>query len=79
MTIMAFIMIKVEGATNKSVLEEVKAMDETLEAFIIFGAWDIIVQAHFESNEALSDFVVDRINKIPGVFDSQTNVCAATK
>ena len=76
MAIMAFIMLKVSNETSPDILKTIQEMDETLEAFLIFGAWDIIIQAEFNDNESLSRFVVDKLKNIPGVFDTQTNVCA---
>jgi DNA-binding Lrp family transcriptional regulator len=74
--ITAFIMVKVEGMTNREVLSEIMALDETKEAHIIFGAFDIIVKAIFKTNEDMSIYVVERLRDIEGVGETQTNVCA---
>ena len=66
----------VEMATQREILDTVRALDEVREAHIIFGAFDILVKAEFETNQELSNFVVDKIKAIPGVGDTQTNVCA---
>lgn len=76
MTITAYIMIKVEGMSNRNVLDEIMALDETDEAFIIFGAFDIIIKAQFESNDEMSVYVVEKLKAIEGVGETQTNVCA---
>lgn len=74
--ITAFIMVKVEGMTNREVLSEIMALDETKEAYIIFGAFDIIVKALFKTNEDMSIYVVEKLRDIDGVGETQTNVCA---
>lgn len=76
MTITAYIMIKVEGMSNRDVLDKIMALDETEEAFIIFGAFDVIVKAKFKSNDAMSTYVVEKLKGIEGVGETQTNVCA---
>ncbi|MHA2378280.1 MAG: Lrp/AsnC family transcriptional regulator [Candidatus Thorarchaeota archaeon] len=76
MVLTAFIMIKVEGMTNREVLEQIMTLDETDEAYIIFGAFDIIVKAIFKSNEDMSAYVVEKLRGIEGVGETQTNVCA---
>ncbi len=74
--IMAFIMAKIESAKARSILEHVKEIDEVKEAFLIYGAYDLLLKAVFKTPEALSSFVVDTLRKVDGVKDTITNVCA---
>ena len=76
MAITAFVMVKVDGMTNREVLSEIMALDETQEAYIIFGAFDIIIKAVFKTNEDMSAYVVEKLRDIEGVGETQTNVCA---
>ncbi|MGY5875028.1 MAG: Lrp/AsnC ligand binding domain-containing protein [Candidatus Thorarchaeota archaeon] len=76
MTLIAFIMINVVSNNNQVVLEKIKSLDETLEAYIIFGAFDIIVKAEFKSHDDLSEYVVEKLRSIEEISDTQTNVCA---
>ncbi|MFW9845763.1 MAG: Lrp/AsnC family transcriptional regulator [Candidatus Thorarchaeota archaeon] len=76
MAITAFVMVKVEGMTNREVLSEILALDETQEAYIIFGAFDIIIKAVFKTNDDMSAYVVEKLRDIQGVGETQTNVCA---
>lgn len=76
MTVTAYIMIKVDGMTNREVLDRILGLDETKEAFIIFGAFDIIVKAVFRTNDDMSSYVVEKLRAIEGVGETQTNVCA---
>jgi len=77
MTVAAFILIKILGGDNRGILEKFKAMPEVVEAYILFGAWDLIIHAEFTDNEAMSNFVVDKIKTVEGVGETQTNICAS--
>ncbi len=76
MTVTAFILLTVEMASQREILNVIRALDEVTEAHLIFGAFDIIVKAEFGNNEELSMFVVDKIKSIQGVGDTQTNIAA---
>ena len=75
--ILAFIMAKVESVRARDVLEGVRAIEEVEEAFLIYGAYDLLIKGSFKTPEALSSFVVDTLRKIEGVKDTVTNVCAS--
>ncbi|MFW9909122.1 MAG: Lrp/AsnC family transcriptional regulator [Candidatus Thorarchaeota archaeon] len=76
MSILAFILLNVEMAFQRETLEKVRALDEVIEAHLIFGTYDIIVKAEFPTNQELSLFVVDRLKTLPGVGETQTNICS---
>ncbi len=76
MSLHAYIMLKVRPDRNKEILDEIKSLDEILEAFILFGAYDLIVKGEFKSNEAMGNFVVDKLRTIEGVLETETNICA---
>ena len=77
--IMAFIMAKLDSLKARDVLKEVEALDEVEEAFLVYGAYDLIIQAVFKTPEALSSFVVEVLRKIDGIRDTITNVCASNE
>jgi len=77
MTVAAFILIKTLSGNNRDVLKKFKAMPEVVESYILFGAWDLIIHAEFTDNEAMSNFVVDKIKTVEGVGETQTNICAS--
>jgi len=76
MSVLAFILLDVEMASQREALNKIRALDPVVEAHLIFGTYDIIVKAEFPSNQDLSLFVVDKIKAIPGVGETQTNICA---
>jgi len=75
--ITAFIMAKTESSKSRSILQLVKKLEGVEEAYIIYGAYDLLIKASFKTPEALSLFVVDTLRKVDGVRDTVTNVCAA--
>ena len=77
MTVTAYILLNVDMSTQNEVFEKVKQMEETREVYLIFGAFDIIIKGEFSDNVQLSNFVVDKLKGLPGVLETQTNVCAA--
>ena len=77
MTLTAYILLNVDMSTQHDVFETIKMMDEAREVYMIFGAFDIIVKAEFQDNNQLSNFVVDRLESLVGVLDTQINLCAA--
>ncbi|MHA2084890.1 MAG: Lrp/AsnC family transcriptional regulator [Candidatus Thorarchaeota archaeon] len=76
MTMTAFILLSVEIDNRRNVLQAVNELDEVVEAYIIFGSFDIIIKAEFKDHEGISGFVVDQLRAIEGVIDTQTNLCA---
>ena len=74
--IVAFIMAKVESMKSRSVLEEIRKMDEVEEAYLIYGAYDLLIKCTFKTPEALSSFVVNELRRLDGIKDTVTNVCA---
>jgi DNA-binding Lrp family transcriptional regulator len=75
--ITAFIMAKTESSKSRSILQLVKKLEGVEEAYIIYGAYDLLIKASFKTPEALSLFVVDTLRKVDGVRDTVTNVCSA--
>ena len=78
MTVTAYILLNVDIANQSNVFETVKGLEETLEVYQIFGAFDIIIKAEFKDNNQLSTYVIDKLQSLEGVLETQTNVCAAT-
>ncbi len=69
-------MAKVESMKSRIVLEEIRKMDEVEEAYLIYGAYDLLIKCTFKTPEALSSFVVNELRKLDGIKDTVTNVCA---
>ncbi len=78
MTVTAYILLNVDMLNQSKVFESVKGLEETLEVYQIFGAFDIIIKAEFKDKNQLSTFVIDKLQSLEGVLDTQTNVCASS-
>lgn len=74
--IMAFIMAKIESARAREILTKVREFEEVDEAYLIYGAYDLLIKGMFKTPEKLSSFVVDDLRNLDGVRDTVTNVCA---
>jgi DNA-binding Lrp family transcriptional regulator len=74
--IVAFIMAKIESTKSRTILDEVRALDEVEEAYLIYGAYDLLIKCVFKTPESMSSFVVNELRKVDGVKDTITNVCA---
>lgn len=74
--IMAFIMAKIESAKAREILTKVREFEEVDEAYLIYGAYDLLIKGMFKTPEKLSSFVVDELRNLDGVRDTVTNVCA---
>lgn len=75
--IIAFIMAKVDSTKARIILEEIRKLDEVEEAYLIYGAYDLLIKCIFKTPEALSSFVVNDLRKVDGIKDTVTNVCAS--
>ena len=77
MTVTAYVLLNVDMSSQNDVFQTIKTIDEALEVYVIFGAFDIIIKAEFRNNNHLSTFVVDKLKNLKGVLETQTNICAA--
>ena len=71
---MAMIGIKVEAARLIEVAEEIAAFPETDYVVVTAGAYDILVECVAEDNEALLQFLAERLRKVKGVRETETFV-----
>lgn len=76
MAVTAFITCKLDGGNTNEIVAVIKGYDETEEAYVMFGAWDLLIKAKFSDNESLSSYVVDRLKTIQGISEVQANVIA---
>ncbi len=74
--IIAFIMAKVESTKSRGILNQVSELDNVEEAYLIYGAYDLLIKCVFKTPEELSSFVVNDLREVDGVKDTITNVCA---
>jgi len=70
----AMIGVKCEAARLIEVAEEIAAFPETDYVVITAGTYDILVECVAEDNEALLQFLSERLRKVQGVRETETFV-----
>ena len=81
----AFVLIETDPGKEKDVMEELLKFDEVKEAHIYSGEMDIIAVLEIEreiivpGSKKISDFVIDKIQHIKGVQDTETLIPTYSK
>jgi DNA-binding Lrp family transcriptional regulator len=57
----AFILISLNEGNEQTVLDELKAMQEVVNAYVLFGEWDIMAEVELSGAEELGSFVMEKI------------------
>jgi Lrp/AsnC family transcriptional regulator, regulator for asnA, asnC and gidA len=70
----AMIGIKVQADRLIEVAEEIAAFPETDYVVVTAGTYDILVECVAEDNEALLQFLSEKLRKIPGIRETETFV-----
>ena len=70
----AMIGVRVEAARLIEVAEQIAEFPETDYVVVTAGSFDILVEAVAEDNDALLQFLSERLRKIPGVRETETFV-----
>jgi len=65
-------MAKVDAGKDGEVLEKIKMVDGVEDASATYGIYDLVVQVHFQSIEALDKFVFHELRKISSVRETIT-------
>lgn len=73
---LAYILITLEDANEKKILEVISKNKEVKEAHILFGEWDLIIKVEIENAEILAGFVLEKIRSIKGVKLTSTLISA---
>lgn len=76
--IFAYILGKLEKGSELEVLNALKNFEQVEKASIIYGAYDLCIEAHFKTMEELDEFVFNAIRKTPGIKDTCTLIVAKT-
>lgn len=71
-----YILIHAEPGANRKVAEQLKRLDEVIEAHMTFGPYDVVAVVHFDDLASMGDIIDQKIQPVPGVVDTMT--CLAT-
>ncbi len=63
----AYVLISLSGNGEREMLDDLRAMKEVSNVYLLFGEWDIIAEVNAENPDALATFVIDKIRTNPEV------------
>jgi len=64
---MAFVLINAEIGSEEEVLKELKKVEGVVEAFVVYGVYDVVAKIRSDTMDRLKDIVtwhVRRLNKV---------------
>ena len=69
----AFVLVNVERANLKQVVDSVLSIDGVSEVYTVAGEYDLVAVVRVKDNKALSQIVVDQMpHHIPGITHTKT-------
>ncbi|MDL4771188.1 MULTISPECIES: Lrp/AsnC family transcriptional regulator [Thermomonosporaceae] len=74
----AIVFVKADVASIHEVAETIAALDGVSEVYSITGAHDLMAMIRVRRHEELNDVIPGRINKIPGIVDTETHIAFRT-
>jgi len=72
--ITAIVFVKADVARIPEVAEAIAALDGVSEVYSVTGQVDLITMVRVRDHEAVAAVVADRLNKVPGVLDTETHI-----
>ena len=75
----ALVLINVEMGLEGEVLKALRKMDGVIEAFAVYGNYDVIAKIQVESLEKLNQIVTGKIRKMEAVKATQTMIVVDEK
>jgi DNA-binding Lrp family transcriptional regulator len=76
--ITAIVHVSAEVAQIPEVATAIAAIDGVSEVYSVTGPIDLIVLVRVRSHDDIAAVVADRINKVPGVRDTETHIAFRT-
>jgi DNA-binding Lrp family transcriptional regulator len=73
---LAYILLGVQPNTEDKVYTKLKKLKEVRAVNIMFGSWDVLAQVEVNSTQALNEFMLDKMRKIPEVSLTATMIVA---
>ncbi|MHA1893450.1 MAG: Lrp/AsnC ligand binding domain-containing protein [Candidatus Helarchaeota archaeon] len=67
----AYLLIEIASGEEYNIIKNVNEMEEVKEAYIVYGAWDVIIKLETETMGHLNSLVL-KIRKMSGVKRSAT-------
>ena len=77
--ITAIVFVHAETARIPEVAGTIADIDGVSEVYSVTGTIDLIVLVRARRNDEIADIVSDRLNKVPGVVDTETHIAFRTQ
>jgi DNA-binding Lrp family transcriptional regulator len=74
----AIVLVKADVARIHEVAESIAALDGVSEVYSITGEYDLIAMVRVHRHEELNDVIPGRLNKVPGILDTETHIAFRT-
>jgi len=71
----AFIMVKTAAGKSAELQERIREMDAVLDAHVVAGQYDIIVEAEADEVYTVINTVATDLHDLDGIVDTRTYVC----
>ena len=72
--ITAIVLVHVEADRIPEVAEAIAALEGVSEVYSVTGQIDLITMVRVRDHDAVADVVADRLNKVPGVLETETHI-----
>jgi len=76
--ITAIVFVKADVASIPEVAEQIAALDGVSEVYSVTGQIDLITLVRVRDHDDVAAVVADRLNKVPGVIDTETHIAFRT-
>ncbi|MGP4025273.1 Lrp/AsnC family transcriptional regulator [Actinomadura sp. 3N407] len=74
----AIVFVKADVARIHEVAETIAALDGVSEVYSITGEHDLMAMVRVGGHEELNDVIPGRLNKVPGIVDTETHIAFRT-
>jgi DNA-binding Lrp family transcriptional regulator len=72
MTVLSYVLFKVNSGTEREVCQKIVTFDEVLEADVIFGEYDVVAKISAADLDALEDFLSQKLRNVPSIVLTST-------
>lgn len=76
--ITAIVFVKADVARIPEVAQEIAALEGVSEVYSVTGQIDLIALIRVRRHEEVAEVVADRLNKVPGVTETETHIAFRT-
>ena len=76
--ITAIVFVKADVAGIPEIAEQIAAIEGVSEVYSVTGQIDLIAMVRVKAHEDVASVVADRLNKVPGVAETETHIAFRT-